>query len=239
MRSFLEVKPAPVGDPWWLEAVESFRHATPDELPAGYADGYVFETPVIDTSRYLPYLMQVFQQEGGLITRETVTTLGDALTEYPIVINCSGLGARELVGDRDIHAGRGQTIRIKQKGFQRVIVDDEGPNKLAYIVPRTSDIILGGVDEENNENTSIIPEQNSGILQRCANLAPQFANLKPEDILSVQCGLRPLRSRIRLEAERPVPDRLLVHNYGHGGSGVTLSWGCATEVVTLVKQHTA
>ena len=44
-----------------------------------------------------------------------------------------------------------------------------------------------------------------------------------------------MRSAIRLERERVAPDRWLIHNYGHGGAGVTLSWGCADEVARLVK----
>jgi D-amino-acid oxidase len=45
-----------------------------------------------------------------------------------------------------------------------------------------------------------------------------------------------VRSTVRVEAERVAPGCLLVHNYGHGGAGITLSWGCAAEVVELVEQ---
>jgi D-amino-acid oxidase len=40
---------------------------------------------------------------------------------------------------------------------------------------------------------------------------------------------------VRLERdERLVPGVPVVHNYGHGGSGITLGWGCAQEAATLV-----
>jgi glycine/D-amino acid oxidase-like deaminating enzyme len=33
-----------------------------------------------------------------------------------------------------------------------------------------------------------------------------------------------------------LPGKTVVHNYGHGGAGVTLSWGCALEVTKLVSK---
>ncbi|HMC79917.1 MAG TPA: FAD-dependent oxidoreductase, partial [Acidimicrobiia bacterium] len=49
----------------------------------------------------------------------------------------------------------------------------------------------------------------------------------------LRVGLRPFRrDSVRLERE---PGARVIHNYGHGGSGVTLSWGCAEEVSALVK----
>jgi D-amino-acid oxidase len=53
-------------------------------------------------------------------------------------------------------------------------------------------------------------------------------------------GLRPGRSTVRLEEAEPLSSGArVVHNYGHGGAGVTLSWGCAREVVTLVGDPSA
>jgi D-amino-acid oxidase len=50
-------------------------------------------------------------------------------------------------------------------------------------------------------------------------------------VLKVVTGWRPVRSQVRVEGERLTPERILLHNYGHGGAGVTLSWGCASDVV--------
>jgi D-amino-acid oxidase len=48
-------------------------------------------------------------------------------------------------------------------------------------------------------------------------------------------GLRPYREQTyRLEPE-VVGSKFVVHNYGHGGAGITLSWGCAHEVVDIVR----
>jgi D-amino-acid oxidase len=234
MAEMLECLPATSPDPWWVSAVEGFRHAALEELPAGYVDGYVFPAPVIDTGVYLDYLMREFQAQGGEIQQRAVGDLAEAFAASAFVINCSGLGARELVGDRDLHPSRGQAVRVKPTGFRQVVADDHDPNQLTYIVPRLHDIVLGGTDDEGNESTTPDPNVTVEILRRVARLVPELASIGPDDILNVVCGLRPVRSTIRLEAERPTPERLLVHNYGHGGAGVTLSWGCADEVVTLV-----
>jgi D-amino-acid oxidase len=103
-------------------------------------------------------------------------------------------------------------------------------------VPRIHDIVLGGTYEENNESLEVDHDETQAILRRCAKLAPDLPAVTKKDIINVVCGLRPIRSSVRVEAERISPDRLLVHNYGHGGAGVTLSWGCATEVVRLIAE---
>jgi D-amino-acid oxidase len=54
-------------------------------------------------------------------------------------------------------------------------------------------------------------------------------------VLTVLTGLRPARSAVRVETEQ-LGNAWCVHNYGHGGNGVSLSWGCAREVVELAVQ---
>lgn len=233
-RNFVEVVPTPSPDPWWVSAVPDFHHVSQAELPVGYLDGYAYTTSVIDTRVYLEYLMREFTARNGQIFQYTVTHLAEAFAHAPIVVNCSGLGARALVGDTDLRPAKGQVVRIKLNGFQQVIVDETSERGLTYIVPRLHDIVLGGTYEEDNEQTDIDPAVTQSILQRCARLAPAFQAIAPEDILSVTCGFRPVRSAVRVEIERLATERVLVHNYGHGGAGITLSWGCAMEVVKLL-----
>lgn len=68
------------------------------------------------------------------------------------------------------------------------------------------------------------------ILQRCRRIQPRLAEAA---VIETITGLRPDRPSVRVEAE-PIGRALCIHNYGHGGDGVTLSWGCAREVVNLV-----
>lgn len=236
LANVLDLYPEPQrDDPWWASSVAGFRHALPGELPAGYGDGFVFDAPVIDTSIYMSYLVAQFEAAGGVIVaRRTVSDLSEAFAACNLVVNCAGLGARELVHDASLTPSRGQVVRVRHNGFRRVMLDEYGPNKLAYIVPRRDDIILGGTAIDGEESTAIDNAEIPAILRRCALLAPEFAALTPADILEVKVGLRPLRPEVRLEVETPAPGRWLVSNYGHGGAGITLSWGCAAEVAERI-----
>ena len=49
----------------------------------------------------------------------------------------------------------------------------------------------------------------------------------------MELGLRPARPQVRLE-EEPIGTGRLIHNYGHGGAGIGMSWGCAREVEQMV-----
>lgn len=257
LSEVLELRAEVGPDPEWASSVEGFRHARADELSGLYADGYAFRAPVIDMSVYLDYLRRTFEAEGGQIEQRAVRALDEAFAAAPVVINCTGLGAGDLLGDTDIHPARGQVLRIAPNGFRRVLLDDTDPNKVTYIVPRLHDIVLGGVDDDYDARPDADAAQTTSILRRCASLVEPFdpafaaglrahpaatpansvngeAGAAPVEINGVAVGLRPVRSSVRLEAERLAADRLLIHNYGHGGAGVTLSWGCAAEVVRLL-----
>ncbi|HEU5347819.1 MAG TPA: FAD-dependent oxidoreductase [Ktedonobacterales bacterium] len=237
VASVLDLQPErPPKDPWWASSVDGFRRAHPEELPAGYGDGFVFDAPVIDTSIYLGYLRSQFEAAGGVVVENrTVHDLAEAFAVYNVVVNCTGLGARELVHDAALKPSRGQVVRVRHNGFRRVMLDEGGPNQLAYIVPRINDIILGGTAIDGEESTAIDGAETPAILRRCTALAPEFAAMTPGDILEVKVGLRPVRPEVRLETETPAPGRWLISNYGHGGAGITLSWGCAAEVAERIE----
>lgn len=232
-RAGMEIFPWVVEDPWWRAAVPSFRHATASELPDGYQDGYVFEAPVIEMPVYLGYLMQRFEALGGKITVRSLAAVDEAFAQYDRVIDCAGLGARELIGDATLTPIRGQVVRVAQVGIERFWLDDYGPNGVTYIVPRANDCILGGTADEGSEDLTPDPATAAAIIARCVALEPRLRNA---EILEHKVGLRPGRPSVRLEAEQWAPGKLLIHNYGHGGAGVTLSWGCAAEVLGLIER---
>ena len=230
----IELFPYVVDDPWWKSAVPSFRRAYAEELPATACDGYVFAAHVIEMDVYLPYLQRRFLDAGGVIAQHELHTLDLALEATDTVIDCAGLGARELVGDATLTPIRGQVLRVAQVGIERFTFDDHGWGGVTYIVPRRHDIILGGTAQEGDANLAPDAPTAQAILARCAALEPR---LQAATVLEHRVGLRPGRPAVRLERENMLPGKTVIHNYGHGGAGVTLSWGCADAVVGLL-QHT-
>ena len=142
----------------------------------------------------------------------------------PLVVNCSGLGARRLADDPTSVPVRGQVVVVEQVGLDEWWLAEDGPT---YVIPRTDDIVLGGTDDEGEWSRTPTPEVAAGILRRATELVPRLRGAR---VLRHRVGLRPTRPEIRLERVGDV-----VHCYGHGGAGVTLSWGCADEVTRLVQ----
>jgi D-amino-acid oxidase len=208
-------------DPWWIDAVPTINRIEP---PEPYADAWSFVTPVIDMPRYLVWLSERVLDAGGSITRMALARLPEA----PLVVNCSGLGSRVLAGDTTTHPVRGQVVVVEQFGLDEWWLAEEGPagEDPTYVIPRTDDVVLGGTDEDGEWSRMPLPEVADAIVRRATALVPEVAKAR---ILRHKVGLRPARPEVRLER---VGD--LVHCYGHGGAGVTLSWGCADEVARLV-----
>ena len=103
------------------------------------------------------------------------------------------------------------------------MLDGEGPT---YVVPREHDVVVGGTAQEGEWSRTPDPRTAEQVLARATRLVPQLEGAR---VLAHRVGLRPARPSVRLERVGDV-----VHCYGHGGAGVTLSWGCADEVVSLV-----
>lgn len=216
-----EVVAATSAEPWWASSVPSLERAP---APAGYAAAWAFTTPVVEMPVYLSWLASRVEELGGTVTRRA---LGGLPTGGDAVVDAAGLGARLLGRDPSVLPVRGQVVRLAQWGLDRAWLDGSGPT---YVVPREHDVVVGGTDEEGQWSRTPWPEVAADVLARAARLVPEVAGAR---VIAHQVGLRPARPAVRLE--RDGVDPRVVHCYGHGGSGVTLSWGCAEEVVALVS----
>jgi D-amino-acid oxidase len=232
MREGVEIWRDKVADPWWVSAVPGVRRCAKDELPPGYTDGHAFVAPVVEMPVYLGYLLDRFAESDGRVEHRAVSSL-EEVEDGRVVVNCAGLGARELVGDPSMEPIRGQIVRVRNPGLERFVLDEENPEGLTYVIPRSEDCILGGTAEDGEWDTDPDPETAAAILKRCVALEPRLAEA---EVLEHKVGLRPGRPEIRLEKEDVTHGPPRVHNYGHGGSGVTLSWGCAEETLRLVRR---
>jgi D-amino-acid oxidase len=98
-----------------------------------------------------------------------------------------------------------------------------------YAIPRTNDCVFGGTNDLSSD-LAADPATTDRIVAECS----RALNIKKPYVLVERVGLRPFRkSGVRLERDQLSDGRTVIHNYGHGGSGFTLSWGCAREVVDL------
>ena len=208
--------------PWWRSAVPAVDRET--SLPEGYAEGWTFTSPIAEMPLYLRWLWSQVEEAGGTVTRMNLSGLP---TVEPggaqVVVNCAGLGGRLLGSDRSVVPVRGQVVVVEQIGLDRWWLDTDGPT---YVVPRSHDIVVGGTDEEGDWSRTPSPEAAREILERATRLVPELAGAR---VLRHKVGLRPVRPAVRVERVGDV-----VHCYGHGGAGITLSWGTADEVVGLV-----
>ncbi len=170
--------------------------------------------------------MIYLEQQGVQFVRQNVFELDNFLTEFEWVVNCTGLGARTLCNDETIYPARGQVALISPQNDLPIFLDNEQP---VYIVPRKDATIIGGTYEEHVWDTEPEPSTINRLYNQAIAIYPQL-QLFP--VTRSWAGLRPFREEVRLEKE---PGKNIIHNYGHGGSGFTLAWGCANEVFSIIS----
>jgi D-amino-acid oxidase len=216
-------------DPSWKQSVDGFKRLN-GNLPEDYIECFSFITPVIEMPIYLKWLMNRYEELGGKQKVKKVDNFSNITDKYDLVVNCTGLESKNLLNDSEVYPVRGQIIRVKTDIKEMYL--DQQISTLAYIVPRSEDMILGGVAQNNDWSLETRIEDREDILEKCCKLIPELRNA---EIIEDMVGLRPGRSEVRLEKEILL-GRPMIHNYGHGGSGVTLSWGCADDVVELANE---
>jgi D-amino-acid oxidase len=202
----------------------SYRILGEHETPGEYAIGYDVQVPVIETQIFLPWLMNELRQMNITIVEREIQSF-DEITDADVIINCSALGAQQLCNDKELIPVRGQVGLLAPKNNFSIFLDNELP---LYIVPRKDAIIIGGTYEEGITDAVTEP---STINRLFDNAYKAFPELKDQKIIGSWAGLRPYRPLVRVEREGKI-----IHNYGHGGSGFTLAWGCAEEIASLIEE---
>jgi glycine/D-amino acid oxidase-like deaminating enzyme len=230
-------------EPFWAPLALGFRRLAGRELAllgspsaGAFVDGWAYNVPICEGRSYLQYLAARAAATGRVTQTiaPRLATLADAPSGVDALVDCCGLGSRELCGDASLHAVRGQVHRVRAPWVSQAFFWDS-----FYIIPNPiqGSVVLGGTAQIGNESLAVSLGDRAAILEGAAALLP---SLRGAEVLSSWVGLRPGRSSVRLELEtravgpsgRATP---LIHNVGHGGSGLTLAWGCAGDVVNLLR----
>ncbi|MEO6772949.1 MAG: FAD-dependent oxidoreductase [Kofleriaceae bacterium] len=209
--------------PWWAAACEIRWVPAPVRDRPG---SWTFVAPRCEPAIFVPWLAG---QLRATIEHRAVTDL--ASERGDVVINCTGLGAKALCNDPALQPVQGQILICAPGGVDlaTTITDDRDPDQIFYVIPRRDELVVGGIARAwpTTERPPIDDAITARILRQAAALGVPIGEVR-----RVDTGLRPFRPEVRLE--RDPHDPRIVHNYGHGGAGFTLSRGCAEDVVALL-----
>lgn len=261
-------KPNDWHEPWYASLVENFQILQPGhpDLPPTASFGFQYTTVAITPQKYLAWLMQQFMMRGGVVKHQFIVHIDQLMNmahqgQPPIVINCTGLGARYLggVGDLDVFPVRGQTVLCRPISSSNTTAEpklwhgsitrlDGGAHQVsdtgmetAYIIPHEDGtILLGGTFEVWNQNIIPHPHVADGIMKRCLAMNDNPVQEGELRVLRHGVGLRPFRvSGPRVEAElrqRNGKRMLVIHQYGHGSYGFQSSWGSADKALEVLER---
>jgi D-amino-acid oxidase len=219
---------------------------------AGVVDAYSHAAPMIDTDAYMHWLLSEVTAAGCTVLRGRISGNLRERERYlrqlfgvDCILNCTGLGAAELAGD-EMYPLRGALIRIHNDGRSmppvtaaHCVAHDLASTEqdMVFIVPRGRDmLLLGGLTEPDEWGLDIGLDSYAPVgdmMARCREFLPALESAEIDADEPVRVGLRPFRKgNVRLDVE---PGTRIIHNYGHGGSGVTFSWGCALEAAEIAE----
>ncbi|KAL3425239.1 d-amino acid oxidase [Phlyctema vagabunda] len=214
-----------------------------DQLPTGVNFGISFTTITINAPAHIRNIADLLTlPEYGSVRflSRRLKSLDDAWLSgnTKIVFNCTGNAAKTLVPDVKSYPTRGQVLLVKAPKVEENIMR-HGRNYETYVIPRPGSngkVILGGYMQKGNSSADVYRSETESILKRTADLLPVL-NEPETDLLAVVAGLRPSREGgARVDSESLSGNRLLVHNYGAGGTGYQAGMGMAADAIELAKE---
>ncbi|KAG1658960.1 hypothetical protein FOA52_004376 [Chlamydomonas sp. UWO 241] len=219
--------------PAWHNVVHNWAPMDPKHLallPGKYTHGHSYGNVMCEGRFYMQYVTDAINATGRAEWRNGVTLSHwkEALTlgSFNALVNCSGLGAHTVAGDKEMYPIRGQVMRVRAPWVTQVYRADTD----FYIIPNREYVVLGGTAQVGDWSTEVDASDQKRIWEGCCALVPSLAQ---GEVVEDWVGLRPGRPSVRVEIE--AADVPVVHNYGHGGAGLTLSWGCAGDVARLLR----
>jgi hypothetical protein len=142
-------------DLWWAPSVAGHRPARAAELPPGTVAGTRCTLPVVHMDRYLPFLQESCRAAGVTVVPGRVDRLADVPGD--VVVVAAGLGSGALLGDDSGSPVQGQVVRLADPGLTGWVLDEDNPAGLTYVVPRGSDVVVGGTAVEGAPGTVPTP----------------------------------------------------------------------------------
>jgi len=219
----------------WKDLVLDFRELK-DHEKKGAPFGYFFRGPNVITFKYMKYLMGIADRLGVQFFRYNISSVQKLFEDWKgdVYVNCLGTGAFKVFNDKEIFPIRGVLVHLKEKlRLNRFVCWDDCPDGLTYVISREDKCILGGTHDKGNWSRTPTKEEIDGIYQRCLKMEPE---LKGAEIIGTWVGLRPGRTSVRIELDNSF-GKPVIHNTGHGGSGITMHWGTAQEVIKILTDN--
>ncbi len=157
-----EVSRAPLERYYWTRLLTDLRDCEESELPDGFTSGWHYTAPLASMPVYLDYLRARFERAGGTLEVSPVPLLAGLAGAAPVIVNCSGAAAHDLVPDPAVVPVRGQVVIAANPGIEEFLISrDPEPPWIVYMFPHGDTILLGGTNDEGNWDTDPKPRSSA------------------------------------------------------------------------------